>query len=668
MNKTNINPIDRIQRIAMTGDITEPKPLSPVENIMQHYPKQETPEEGGFWNGVKNFASSKGGRMLLGGLGTAAAVGLTGGSLQNALGYGVIGAGKTAENIYNQEQDQKAWEEKEAERLFRQQESEANRKQQWDIAQANINAQKDARQDAYKHAETMLGLSKTNAIETKLAELKAVKKYKTDEILADPTLSDEQKQFAISQLNSDFDYDAYYTDKYYNGTPEQQAEAETYLARKTSYNNLVNPWDNLLKGADIAHKGGVVINPEAANEGRLEFVAKPQKLSDAQFAYQKALERGEDPLTAARSSGLDQFYNNGFELYKAIETENQKHQNEMKKQKDAQEHGVYMAGVNQGNDLEKLGYQHNLEQQGKEEDLRRQIELEKFKNSLPSPEKKAFEEVSAATGIPVEELYAEKLEEKRIARKKALADVEKIVAEAKRASSQAGLYSAQAQNVGKTPQINNFEYMNENDIPNASGVFGVKDPYAPSFSDVSSGVKEGTIAPEVGNQIVGRDVFQATTGKPKEQQQNLVALQGVENQLNNLEAMFDKLPQSKLSAYTGGAWRDLTGTLTQEEAEFNAQRTLLFNKIARDLGGEKGVLSDQDIKRVSDALPTIYDSPEQRAGKMAAVRNLLNIRKNQVNQGVGIDGGYGMPIGTIDGDYRYIGGDPKFEKSWELIQ
>ena len=162
MNKTNINPIDRIQRIAMTGDITEPKPLSPVENIMQHYPKVETqaqePEEGGFWNSVKNFAGSKGGRMLLGGLGTGLAVGLTGGGLQNALGYGVIGAGKTAENLYKQEQDQKAWEEKEAERLFRQNESRDNRMFQAQMKAAEIEAQREARQDELTKIERMLKL------------------------------------------------------------------------------------------------------------------------------------------------------------------------------------------------------------------------------------------------------------------------------------------------------------------------------------------------------------------------------------------------------------------------------------------------------------------------------------------------------------------------------
>lgn len=667
INKVKINPIDRINRIAMTGDIEDPKPLSPVDNIMQHYPKtQETPQEdGGFWNGLKNFAGSKGGRMLIGGLGTAAAVGLTGGGLQNALGYGVIGAGKTAENIYNQEQDQKAWEEKEAERLFRQQESEANRKQQWDIAQANINAQKDARQDAYKHAETMLGLNKKNAVETEIAKLEAVNDYKKEQILANPTLSDEQKQFAISRLNSDFDYDAYYTDKYYNGTPEQQAEAERYLARKTSYNNLVNPWDNLQKGANIADKGGVVLNPEAANEGRIEFVAKPQKLSDAQFAYQEALKRGEDPLTAARTSGLDQFYNNEFELKKAIAVETEKHQNEMKKQKDAQEHGVYMAGVNQGNDLEKLGYQHNLEQQGKEEDLRRAKDLERFKNSLPEGEMKEYQQISAETGIPLDELYMEALEEKRIATKNALAEVKKRIAERKRAEAQANLYSNQAQNV--------------------------KNPNTPSFSELQTGVNNGTITAETGNQLYGQDVFQQPLSKEetelnKQRAKNQAAQEKAAQQVENMmprvkdaiERAYKSLDEGTGLGQVGGwGWTTDTGGINRANIQ-NAQAQI--NTLMRGILSSMGVGATEMNSAVEAAAYRYMITPDM---PVAQIRQVLdNFIKDYTSGalmqniydtasafgGAGADGGYGMPIGTIDGDYRYIGGDPKFEKSWELIQ
>ena len=81
----------------------------------------------------------------------------------------------------------------------------------------------------------------------------------------------------------------------------------------------------------------------------------------------------------------------------------------------------------------------------------------------------------------------------------------------------------------------------------------------------------------------------------------------------------------------GGASEKLN-TLTDDEANFNAQRTLLFNQIARKLGGEKGVLSDKDIQRVEAALPKLTDTYEQKMAKMNAVYDLLSIKRGSANQ------------------------------------
>ena len=103
------------------------------------------------------------------------------------------------------------------------------------------------------------------------------------------------------------------------------------------------------------------------------------------------------------------------------------------------------------------------------------------------------------------------------------------------------------------------------------------------------------------------------------------ALAQLDIQLRNFEDMFSKMP-GKWESYTTGALRDLSGLDNETEAEFEAQRTLLFNAIARTLGGEKGVLSDGDIKRIEKSLPSRYDSLEQKQAKMGAIRQLLNIR------------------------------------------
>lgn len=105
----------------------------------------------------------------------------------------------------------------------------------------------------------------------------------------------------------------------------------------------------------------------------------------------------------------------------------------------------------------------------------------------------------------------------------------------------------------------------------------------------------------------------------------------IEKQINNFKATFKGLP-SKAESYTFGNLRAMTGTQTTKEANFNAQRTLLFNQIARKLGGEKGVLSDQDMKRIELALPTLTDSYDQKIAKMRAVDDLLNIKKGGMPQ------------------------------------
>ena len=105
----------------------------------------------------------------------------------------------------------------------------------------------------------------------------------------------------------------------------------------------------------------------------------------------------------------------------------------------------------------------------------------------------------------------------------------------------------------------------------------------------------------------------------------------VEKQINNFKATFKGLP-SKAESYILGNLRAMTGTQTTKEANFNAQRTLLFNQIARKLGGEKGVLSDQDMKRIESALPTLTDSYDQKIAKMRAVDDLLNIKKGGMPQ------------------------------------
>jgi hypothetical protein len=108
----------------------------------------------------------------------------------------------------------------------------------------------------------------------------------------------------------------------------------------------------------------------------------------------------------------------------------------------------------------------------------------------------------------------------------------------------------------------------------------------------------------------------------KQNADNTKNLQAIQAQLQRFEQTFDSMP-NKFESNTLGRLRNATGFQTKQEANFNTQRTLLFNKIARDLGGEKGVLSDQDIKRVEEGMPRYTDSKEQKIAKMQAIWQLL---------------------------------------------
>ena len=118
----------------------------------------------------------------------------------------------------------------------------------------------------------------------------------------------------------------------------------------------------------------------------------------------------------------------------------------------------------------------------------------------------------------------------------------------------------------------------------------------------------------------------------KEQAASLFA---IEEQLNNYAQMFEKMP-GKAYTYTVGKAQEKLGLQDAQRSEFDSRSSLLFNKIARDLGGEKGVLSDQDIARVKESMPKYTDSLEQKKAKMKAIYDLLNIAKQKIS----FQGGY----------------------------
>ena len=136
---------------------------------------------------------------------------------------------------------------------------------------------------------------------------------------------------------------------------------------------------------------------------------------------------------------------------------------------------------------------------------------------------------------------------------------------------------------------------------------------------------------------IARQRAAANNKQEKELQKNLdniKSLNAIQGQLDRFKGSF-KDANNPIRYRAFGGVSEKLNTLSKNEANFNAQRTLLFNKIARDLGGEKGVLSDQDIKRIEQALPTLSDTIGQKNAKIQAIYDLLDDRKQQYGVAAG---------------------------------
>lgn len=105
----------------------------------------------------------------------------------------------------------------------------------------------------------------------------------------------------------------------------------------------------------------------------------------------------------------------------------------------------------------------------------------------------------------------------------------------------------------------------------------------------------------------------------------------VKNQIDLFRNQFDKVATGKGGAIASNI-RAKAGFGNADETYFNSQIGLLRNKIVRDLGGEKGVLSDQDMKFVEVSIPKLSDSLEQKKAKLRAIDDLIDLRFKQYQE------------------------------------
>lgn len=291
---------ERVFKIAETGQIPA---NDPVSNIMSQVEIKQDGEPG-LWGSFKKWAGSKGGRMTLGGLGTALGVGLSGGDFRDALGYGVIGAGNTAKTMYRNEQDAKHWADREAQRDLYWRNYEAGRQLQRELQNERIEAQKEQTAAQYQNALNQLAAQyQYNQMGLDAADVRAEKRQnKLFESLGVPP--EMRPYMAASALNFDLGgaMDNYNRNILLdpNSSPEARAAAQQYFEASKSFDTMMRPPLNLKDAAGIAKDAGLTLDAGALNNGQIAFAQKAatspdtillQNMTENGVPYVEALQR-----------------------------------------------------------------------------------------------------------------------------------------------------------------------------------------------------------------------------------------------------------------------------------------------------------------------------------------------------------------------------------------
>lgn len=447
---------ERVFKIAETGQIPA---NDPVSNIMSQVEiKQDN--EPGLWGNFKKWAGSKGGRMTLGGLGTALGVGLSGGDFRDALGYGVIGAGNTAKTMYRNEQDAKHWADREAQRDLYWRNYEAGRQLQKVLQDDRIKAQMDLakKQNEYALDELAAGY-KYNQMGLDAADARAEKRQ--NKLFESLGLPPEMRPYmAASALNFDLGgaMDNYNRNILLdpNSTPEARAAAEQYFEASKSFDTMMRPPLNLKDAAGIAKDAGLTLDVGAANEGRAVFENKPatspdtillQNMTENGIPYSEALQRIGKMSTAEKIAETAR-----IERTKAVISDN----SYFKRGNFDYSNNQRAADAQLGRDKAMADYNAQIAEEKANNDIMRSAMLELFKNSLSDTEQKKIQAYARFNNISEDEATAQLMD----------AVIQKQIAEAEKAQKEAAV-------AGMTQQMQNAEYLNAN--PNLSeearGVF-----------------------------------------------------------------------------------------------------------------------------------------------------------------------------------------------------
>lgn len=201
-------------------------------------------------------------------------------------------------------------------------------------------------------------------------------------------------------------------------------------------------------------------------------------------------------------------------------------------------------------------------------------------------------------------------------------------AEAAKTMGDRGLWnSLTGQSSQQSPTQTISQPTQQNDVADVSQMQAPEiDPF--TGKPTTSGVRQEAINKQIEAQGLERAKTEAKNIE------KVKGMEAIEGDLESLLGLYNKIPE-KLKGPIEGR---LLGTpakalgINKELNTYEDSRGLVLANISREFGGEKGVLTDRDIKRIEDAFPNKTDTKEIAEQKIKFIRDFVG-RKIDVKTG-----------------------------------
>lgn len=209
---------------------------------------------------------------------------------------------------------------------------------------------------------------------------------------------------------------------------------------------------SLKEQSEIAKNAGLTLDPEALNEGRIVYAAKPQaNASGDAYLYQQMLKNGVSPTEALDRLGKmapETKLQNEIALKQAqsvIENQAAINRDNNKLQND-----VVLEGIRQGGRTDLANLNAQIAETAAQNEAERKRQLEEFKASMPTAEQKNIQAAAAALNLPESAFYQQAMEQQQAQ----IANIKSQIADRE-----------------ITPQMRNYQYLQQNPDAVNSPVF-----------------------------------------------------------------------------------------------------------------------------------------------------------------------------------------------------